>query len=783
MFRSWILTGLVGLAAACAVATPLSAQTRSDAATVSGRVTLAADGSPVHGATVIVVGARRTTTTDDAGVFTIENVPIGTYEVVAQREHLSADRQTVTLTAGGSASLTFVLTIAALHENVAVTGSASGTATTFDSFSSVTSLDSFELALTRGASVAEALAGQAGISIRSFGPGNARPIIRGFDGDRVLIMQDGVRTGDLSSQSGDHGTSIDPAGLERIEVVKGPATLLYGSNAIGGVVNAITPQDAFRASPFDGGIGGVSFDTGSNNGQLGGSGNVQYGRGPWTVWAGGGARRTGDYESPDGVVANSSTDLRNGKVGVGWTGQRLFVGVGAQLERSRFGVPFASELHGHEGHGEDEHDEEEGEEEELDIDLLSNRRDLRIDTGLRNLGNRFLDNVKVVFAATSYDHDELEVSGAAETVGTQFSNSTRSARVELEQKRMGRLSGRMGVEWFGRDYEAVGEEALSPRTRQQSVSAFVYEELDYGRSRVQFGARVERNAYRPDDRPESSHDHEEHEGEEHEGDEHEEHEAPEVRDRSFTGLSASVGLHRDLSDTSAFVVNLTTASRAPALEELYNFGPHVGNLAFEIGNPDLDTERTVGIDVSLRRRADRVSGELNLFAYNISNFVFMDFTGDEADGLREIEFAQADSRFIGAEATGEIGLGAGAHLDLSLSTVRARLTEADENLPRVPPLSARVRLELPWRQLTFSPEMVLTAAQRRVFRDETETAGFALVNMGVSYFIGRGHATHAISLSGRNLTNTAYRQHTSFLKDFAPEMGRSVKVTYTARFF
>ncbi len=605
------------------------------------------------------------------------------------------------------------------------------------------------------------------MSIRSFGPGNARPIIRGFDGDRVLMMQDGVRTGDLSSQSGDHGTSIDPAGLERIEVVKGPATLLYGSNAIGGVVNAITPQDAFRASPFDGGIGGVSFDSGSNNGQLGGSGNVQYGRGPWTVWAGGGARRTGDYESPDGPVANSATELRNGKVGFGWTGRHLFVGVGAQMERSRFGVPFASELHAH--------DEAGDEAEAFDIDLLSNRRDLRIDTGLRSLGNRFLDNVKVVFAATSYDHDELEVAGGVETVGTQFSNSTRSARVELEQKRMGRLSGRLGVDWFSRDYDSKGEEALSPRTRQQSVSLFAYEEADFGRSRLQFGARVERNAYRPDDRPESSH--------EHDGDAGETHEVSDVRDRDFTGVSASVGLHRDLSATSAFVVNLTTASRAPALEELYNFGPHVGNLAFEIGNPDLDTERTLGVDVSLRRRADRVSGELNLFAYNISNFVFMDFTGDVADGLREIEFAQDDSRFVGAEATSEISLGGGAHLDLSVSSVRARLTSTSENLPRIPPVSGRVRFELPWRQFTFSPEVVVTAAQRRVFRDETGTDGYALVNVGASYFLGRGHATHAISLSGRNLTNTAYRHHTSFLKDFAPEMGRSVKLTYTARFF
>ena len=182
----------------------------------------------------------------------------------------------------------FALSITGVHEEVTVTGMASGTATAFESFSSVTSLDSVELAKNRGATITEALANEPGVAVRSFGVGNARPIIRGFDGDRVLIMQDGVRTGDLSSQSGDHGVSIDPAGLERLEVVKGPATLLYGSNAIGGVVNAITPQDAFRMSPFQGVLGGASFDTGSANGQAGGNGNVQYGRGGWTAWVGGG---------------------------------------------------------------------------------------------------------------------------------------------------------------------------------------------------------------------------------------------------------------------------------------------------------------------------------------------------------------------------------------------------------------------------------------------------------------------------------------------------------------
>jgi iron complex outermembrane receptor protein len=775
MFRSPLFRGVLALIG-LAVAAPLLAQTPT-AGTVSGRVTLAADGSPVHGATVIIVGARRETTTGDTGTFTIANVPAGIYEVVARREHLNADRRVVTVESGGTVTVDFQMSMEALHESVAVTASASGTSTTFDSFSSITSLDSLELARNLGSTIADALVSEPGIALRSFGPGNARPIIRGFDGDRVLIMQDGVRTGDLSSQSGDHGTSIDPASLERLEVVKGPATLLYGSNAIGGVVNAITPQDAFRASPFDGAIGGGAFDTGTGNAQLGGSGNVQYGHGPWTVWGGGGARRTGDYESPVGPVANSATDLRNARFGLGWTGQRLFFGVGAQFERNRFGVPFANELHAHDDSEQgEEHEGEEHDEADFDIDVLSNRRDLRIDTGLRALENAFVDNVKVVFAATNYEHDELEVQGVTEIVGTHFDNETRNVRLELEQKRMGRMTGRLGVDWFGRDYRSEGEEALSPPTRQRSFSVFAYEEADFGRTRLQFGGRLERNAYRPDERPESGHG-------EGEGEEGADHEAPEVRDREFTGISASVGLHRDIAETGAFVVNLTTASRAPAIEELYNFGPHVGNLTFEIGNPDLEIERTLGLDVSLRRRAERVSGELNFFVYNIKDFVFSDFTGEIVDGLREAVFSQGDSRFVGGEASAEVELGGHAHLEVGVSTVHARLTATDEHLPRIPPVSGRVRLDLPWKGISFSPELVVAAEQRDVFRDETTTAGYALFNIGVNYSLVRGHSTHGITFTARNLTNEEYRNHTSFIKDFALEMGRSVKVTYAVRLF
>jgi iron complex outermembrane receptor protein len=738
--------------------------------TIRGQVTLEATGDPVHGATVLVVGARRQALTGEDGRFEILNVPAGTHDLLVQREHFSSRRQAVTVTAGEVATATFKLAVQATHEEVTVTTSASGTTTTFESFSSVKSLDAMELARARGATLADALANQPGVAIRSFGAGSARPIIRGFDGDRVLMMQDGVRTGDLSSQSGDHGLSIDPAGLERLEVVRGPATLLYGSNAVGGVVNAISPQEAFRQTPIAGVIGGVSLDVGSANAQAAGHGNVQYGRGPWTVWAGGGSRRTGNYETPAGTIANSRTDLASGRFGIGWAGARGFWGLGADIERQRFGIPFAGQFHGHH-HGEEE--VEAGEAHELEVDVRSLRRNFRLDAGMRHLTGVF-ENLKFVTNITRYSHDEVEIEEGVEAIGTQFRNHTASVRLEAEQAPRHGLTGRIGLEWFSRDYRAVGEEALAPDTRQSVLSAFAYEELALSRWKLQFGGRVEHTAFRPGDRP--PHDHED-------GGAGEPHEAPPVRDRSFTGASASFGARRDLGTTNAVVANLTTSARAPALEELYNFGPHVGNLAFEIGSPDLSIERTLGLDVSFRSRADRARAEVNLYAYRISDFVFLSFTGEQEDGLREAEFLQGDSRFVGFEASGTFDLGATAHLVASVSGVRAMLVESREALPRIPPFSGRLGLELPWRGVTIQPEVVLTARQARVFREEAPTAASAVVNLGASYFVVSGHATHTIAFKAFNLTNEAWRRHTSFIKDLAPEIGRGARVTYTVRFF
>jgi len=740
------------------------AQTRATG-TLAGVVTRGADGRAAPGARIIVAKVSGVTTTDESGAFSIADIPAGTYDVFAQREHLAAPRQRVTVVNGETVRVTFVLSENVVNEEITVTAGAIGTASAFDSFNSISSLDSVKLAEQRGVSIADALASVPGVATRSFGASITRPIIRGFDGDRVLIMEDGMRTGDLSSTSADHSVSIDPAGLDRLEVVKGPATLLYGSNAIGGVVNGLTLQDTFRSSPVRGMLANITADAGTADGQAGVSANAVFGRGSWMAWAGGGSRRTHDYSAPAGAIENSETSRHSAKGGLGWAGTRGFASFGGQIERNRFQIPLA--------------------EGDVFVQNRGTRNTFRADAGLRNLSGPFADTVKVTVVGTDYAQDETENEGGVVVLGTKFENDTTSLRAEIEQKQTTRLHGRVGLEWLNRDFKASGEEALSPETQQRAFSAFAYEEVHVGTANIQFGARLERTTYAPGERPEL-HDHEgkgDEDGEDADHADLDSIEPPRADPRDFTAFSGSLGAHIPLGAATAFVASLTSSSRAPALEELYNFGPDAGNGAFEVGDPSLRIERALGVDVSLRHRAPRASVELNAFVYRITNFVFLNFTGADVGSVREAMYMQGDARFAGWEAAGHADLHEGVRIRGGVSAVRATLIDTDESLPRIPPVAAHAELELSFGRLTLNPDVVVTTEQGDVFRDESPTDGWATFGFGASYVVIRPRATHAITLRAFNLTNTEYRLHTSFIKDLAPEIGRGARITYTINFF
>ncbi|MCW5981676.1 MAG: TonB-dependent receptor [Bryobacteraceae bacterium] len=746
---------------------------------IEGQVVLARTGDPVHAASVHLVELNRTASTNHEGRFTFENVPPGAYNLDAHADvALTEISQAVTVKPGETTTAKLELNLATLRQQVTVTASGK-TESTFDAFQSVDSRDSFDLAQQIAPSLGETLANQPGngIAKRSFGPGTERPIIRGFDGDRVLILQDGIRTGTLSSQSGDHGESINTGTLDRLEVVKGPGTLLYGGNALGGTVNAITRHHAFHEHPHGGLRGFVSGSGGSANGFGSGSAGFELGHKEWLIWGGGSGQSSGDYSTPIGKIPNSDTRLWSGDAGFGRYGDKQFFSASAEYNKGRYGVPFAHTFEAHGGHGDDvgDHDDEDHGEEDHDaeeehgpeadrIELATNREAYQFNWGVRNL-SRALDQFVLRANFTRWRHNEIEVlEDGQQHVGTRFNNKQFIYRGQFEQARRSHWSGRFGFWGMARAYNATGDEALAPAVDQQGLAGFALEELDFERVKFQFGGRVEYARYAPGNLLRDG-------------------ESLQFRNRSFTGASGAAGINVGLWQGGAFVANYARSYRPPALEELYNDGPHVGNLAWEIGNQNLGAETGNGIDLSLRHQTERVQAEANFFYYDFGGFVFPFSTGEVESGLQVHEFAQADSRFVGSEATASVRLVHGVWLNAGADYVNAEEKGSGTPLPRIPPLRGRTGLEFNYRGFIVRPELVLVNRQDRTFTGETPTAGYGLFNIRATYSIARGHLVHQFAVNTFNLSDQLYRNHSSFIKELAPEIGRGVRFTYRVRFF
>ncbi len=740
--RTFILSNLMATFLAVVCAAPSFAQ---PGGILRGTVIVQGADAPMHNATVLIIQLGRAARTDLEGVYVFEQVPPGTYDVVAHMHALTDERRTVQIPPGGTVTLDFELRLSPLRQEITVTASGHEE-TTFDTFQAVTTLDSLQLSAKNAFALGEVLDNQPGVAKRSFGPGSARPVLRGFDGDRVLILSDGLPTGTLSSQSGEHAEPIDAASLERVEIVKGPATLLYGSNAIGGVVNAVTEHHMLHEHAHTGLRGYVSSGVGSNDNSAGGSVGFEYGVQRWLLWGNGGRQVASDYSSPLGRVEDSNTRLSSGSLGFGWFGSRPFFSAGYAVQDGRFGVPFAGEFH----HHDDSAEEGNHAHDHTQVHETFTWQNVRFNTGIRNL-NSFLERFRLIGNFSRWIHRELE----GQEVATTFDNKSLNYRGTFDQRVNRRLLGSFGFQGVHRSYSAVGEEALAPPVTQNGIAIFTLQEMDLERAKIQFGARFDHTSYDPLGLP----------------------------PRSFTGFSGAAGVRIGLWNHGALVTNYTRSYRSPALEELYNYGPHIGNLAFEIGNPGLAGEAGDGMDISLRHSSRSVRAQGNFFYYRLRNFVYMALTGETLHGLRVVNFDQADSRFRGVETSLDVALHPNFWINAGMDAVNAKLTQSNTPLPRIPPLRGRIGVDARFRGLSVKPELIMANAQDRIFPTETPTAGYSIVNLDLSYVIPKTHAAHVFSVTAFNLGNTLYRNHLSFIKDLAPEMGRGVRFNYTLRFF
>lgn len=714
---------------------------------IQGQVVLAGSQDPIHEALVTSPQLRRVFTTDEKGGFTIDNLTPGKYDLIAHLGQLSDARQTVAVEAGKTVSVQFELGIRAVREHINVTATGSQ-ATARESLQMVASVESTELITRMAPSLGGALDEVPGVTRRSFGPGNERPVIRGFDGDRVLVLQDGIRTGSMSSSAGDHGEPVNVASAERVEIIRGPATLLYGSNAIGGVVNVIGYGNHLHAHQHQTLSGNLAAAGGSANGLFGGSGGFEYGHKGWLLWGGGGGQRTSDYQTPVGRILNSASDSRNAYGGFGHYSDKTYFNLEYTLGEGDYGVPFAGEFHGH-VHAE-EHPDESHDDEAEKIAIGWRRHNLRGEWGLTHLP-RFVENFTLVLNHSDWNHREME-SGLT---STEFFNKQTIYRGAFDQKRGGPLSGTFGFWGMHRDFKAVGEEALAPPTGQNAFALFALEDLDLDHAKLQFGGRIERNAYTPAG----------------------------LRDRNFTAFSGSAGIALPLPAQFLFTTNFSHASRAPGLEELYNDGPHVGNLTYELGNPALNVERANGMEASLRKLSESFHLEANLFLYHFSNFIFLAPTGEREAGLPVAEYLQGNARFWGFDGRLDFETVRDLWIKIGFDAVNATLTDLDSGLPRIPPMRTRVAVEYRPGRFTFAPELSMGSRQSHTYFEETPTAGYVVANFRASYAIATSHNTHIFSVDAFNLGNTLWRNHLSFIKDLAPEMGRGIRFGYTLRFF
>ncbi|MFL6373814.1 MAG: TonB-dependent receptor [Pyrinomonadaceae bacterium] len=702
--------------------------------TITGTVRLPNEDTVIHGATVKIAELKQTTVTATDGTYTFNNVPPGRYTVIAHQEGFKDATQTIDVTAAGTSTADFRLQITGVQEQVTVTATGSETAVG-ESISSVNVMDSSQITTRAAVGLGDVLENEPGVAKRSMGSGDSRPVIRGFDGDRVKVAADGISVGSLASQSGDHAEPVDTLSVERIEVVKGPATLLYGSNAIGGVVNAVSGHDEGEHPGLRAYVSGIG---GTNNAQAAVSGGFEYGTGPWMFWSNFSGQRTGDYHAGGnfGRVHNTFANSVTGQTGFGYFASKAFFTTNFNYYQSRYGIPLdpadPTTLRS----------------------LRMHRGDLKFNFGFNNLAS-FITGAKFTVDLSRYQHQEMENG----SVGTTFRNYVDSLRGVFEERKMKNVSGRFGFETFKRYFSTIGNEVLvAGPVRQNMSSVFGLEEWTHERVTLQFGGRLEHNGYNPEN--------------------------PALIDRSFTGFSGAIGGKVNLWKGGLFVANFSHGFRAPALEELYNHGPHDGTLAFEVGNVNLKPETSNGLDFSLRHQSGRFKGEANFYHYQFKNYVFLAPRGtfDPGSGLEFADYLQSDARYWGTELSADITLTKYLNLITGFDYVNAQLADG-RPIPRISPARLRFGPDFHYKNFDVKPEFVAVGRQNRVFTNETPTAGYGTANLTASYVIGGKHTAQIFSVNAYNLNNKLYFNHISFIKDISPEIGRGVRFTYTVRYF
>jgi iron complex outermembrane receptor protein len=749
---------------------------------------------------VKIMGTNNATRTDSEGSFKLKVKP-GDYEL-----HITAQayvHKNITVSLGDEVNPDLSITLDKSALEIIDVSATPFHSSNIESALPITVLHGESLRMRQANTLGDTLSKEVGVHSNFHGGVASTPIIRGLDGPRVLITQNGLDAGDASRVGPDHAVSTETSTSERIEVLRGPATLFYGSGAIGGVVNVVD-QSIPRSSETE---GEWLTEYNSNNEQALASGSVTSGIGNFAVHADGFYRESENYQIPEkeGVdeVANSAAESSGFTLGTSYLLNNGFVGLSYQNLEQEYGIP------GH-SHGDEDI--------EVFADLTQNRWQLLSELSFDNTVIKSL-NTKVGY--TDYRHTEVELG----VVGTTFDNESLEARIEiLHQDFMGWRGG-LSVHYKQSDFTAVGAEAFTPPSDTGSLGLAWIEERHFGDFLLQLGARIERTEItaakvRLPDIEVVEPEHDDHsEGDHAAHDSHDEHAAHEALGVTrnfnvkhvFTPISLSAGLVWDFTDGYNLGLSLSHSERAPSAAELLSFGPHIGTGSYEVGalfslhddhgkephfgltDHDIVMETSNNIDISLRKFKGDIGFIFNAFYNQINDYYYEQATGlsagdghdhsghdhgeeaEEEHSLPLFIFTAQDVSLYGFEAQVAWQVTDEFTWRVQGDVIRARL-DAGGELPRTPP--ARIATEFSYQGEVISADLFVSHnfEQTHTASLETSTDSYVMVDANVNYHFNLGQHNLAVYLKGTNLTDEYAQVHTSFLKDLTPLAGRSVSL-------
>jgi len=602
-------------------------------------------------------------------------------------------------------------------------------------------------------SIGETLSHELGVSSTYFGPSASRPVIRGLGGYRVQTLQDGLASLDVAGLSQDHAVTVESVVSQQIEVIKGPAALLYGSGAAGGLVNVVTNRVPMERAeePISGAVelrGDTAVE--ERTGALG----VDGGSGALAFHADYFDRETDDVEipefaqsdalrralidageEPDNVrdhIPNSAGEAKGGALGASLVGDAARGGLSWSRYETNYGIPG---------------------EEEAFIDMKQDRYDAKAEIDLEGA----INTLRLSGSSNDYTHTEFEAPGEP---GTVFNQDAYELRFAMDHEFGEGWRGTGGVQYVDIDFEAVGEEAFVPQSTTQATSLFAFEERHFDQWTIELGARGEQQKI--DVQPGTG-----------------------LPDYDETAFNLSAGVVWKLADEHAFAVNVTRTQRHPQAAELYADGPHIAAQRFEIGDPNLDLETAITTDLSLRRSGEGVQWTLSAFYNDYSDYIFANPTGEIDDDLPVFAYLQDGAKLHGFEAEVIFPLmeQGDRHLDLRLASdyVRGEL-DGGGDLPQIPPLRVGAGLHYDQNRWHLGLQAFYYDEQDKVATNELPTDSFTLVDADASYRLPLGPTSVFVFLRGTNLLDEDARQHASPLKDIAPLPGQSLHLGVRAEF-